>query len=152
MMHFIKHNVNYRIMRDDLTLSTIDKSKYFRGLLILIRKDRKVSVEEKELIMNVGSRLGFEKRFCETAINEILENEFIEDEAPVFSASPVAESFILDGLTLAISDSDLNPEELDFLKATLDKNHLTENWFSDKLKDAISKGKNDRLEIEKFLS
>ena len=135
-----------------MPLTTIDKSKYFRGLLILIRKDHKVSVEEKELMMNVGTRLGFEKRFCETAINEILENEFIEEDAPVFSESPVAESFILDGLTLAISDSDLNPEEIEFLKATLSKNNLAENWFSDRLKDAINRGKHSQLEIEKFLS
>jgi hypothetical protein len=135
-----------------LSLTTIDKSKYFRGLLILIRKDHKVSSEEKELLMNVGTRLGFEKKFCETALNEILENEFIEDDAPEFSNLPIAESFIQDGITLAISDSDLNPEELLFLKATLDKNHLTENWFSDKLKDAIDRGRHNHLEIEKFLS
>jgi hypothetical protein len=139
-------------LRDNLTLTTIDKSKYFRGLLILIRKDHKVSVEEKELMMNVGTRLGFEKRFCETAINEILENEFIEDEAPIFSATSVAESFILDGLTLAISDSDLNPNEIDFLRATLNKNNLAENWFSDKLKVALNRGRHNELEIEKFLT
>ena len=121
-----------------MSLSAIDKSKYFRGLLILMRKDQKVSSEEQELMMNVGARLGFEKKFCETAIDEILENEFIEDEAPQFSTIPIAESFIQDGITLAISDSDLNPEELTFLKATLDKNHLTENWFTDKLKELLS--------------
>ncbi len=135
-----------------MSLTTIEKSKYFRGLLILIRKDHKVSSEEKKLMMNVGTRLGFEKKFCETAINEILENEFIVEDAPEFSDLPVAESFILDGITLAISDNDLSPDELVFLKATLEKNHLTENWFSDKLKDAIFKGKQSPLEIEKLLN
>ena len=135
-----------------MSLTTIDKSKYFRGLLILIRKEHKISSVEKELMMNVGTRLGFEKKFCETAINEILENEFIVEDAPEFSEVPVAESFILDGITLAISDKDLNPEELLFLKATLEKNHLTENWFSDKLKDAIFNGKQHPLEIEKLLN
>lgn len=135
-----------------MSLTTIEKSKYFRGLLILIRKDHKVTSKEKELMMNVGTRLGFEKKFCETAINEILENEFIVDDAPEFSDLSVAESFILDGITLAISDKDLNPEELLFLKATLEKNNLTENWFSDKLKDAIINGKQNPLEIEKLLN
>lgn len=135
-----------------MSLTTIEKSKYFRGLLILIRKDHKVTSKEKELMMNVGTRLGFEKKFCETAINEILENEFIVDDAPEFSDLSVAESFILDGITLAISDKDLNPEELLFLKATLEKNNLSENWFSDKLKDAIINGKQNPLEIEKLLN
>lgn len=134
-----------------MPLTSIEKGKYFRGLLILVRKDNKISPEEKELMMNVGTRLGFEKRFCETAIQEILDNEYIADDAPEFSELPVAESFILDGITLAISDEDLNPEELSFLKATLEKNNLTENWFSDKLKDAIYNEKQDSLEIEKFL-
>jgi hypothetical protein len=134
-----------------LSLSTIDKSKYFRGLLVLIRKDHRISPEEKELMMNIGARLGFETRFCETAINEILENEYIEDEAPEFSAANIAESFIRDGITLAISDSDLDVEEISFLKATLDKNHLTENWFSDKLRDAVNNGMPVHLAIEEFL-
>ena len=135
-----------------MPITTIDKGKYFRGLLILIRKDHKISIEEKEFMMNVGTRLGFEKKFCETALSEILDNEFIIDDAPEFSELPVAESFILDGITLAISDHDLNPDELSFLKATLEKNHLTENWFSDKLKDAIFNGKQHPLEIEKLLN
>ena len=134
-----------------MSLTAFEKSKYFRGLLILIRKDHKISPEEKELMMNVGTRLGFEKRFCETAINEILENEFIIDDAPEFSDLPVAESFILDGITLAISDKDLNPEELIYLRTTLQKNHLTEKWFSAKLKDAINNGRQNPLEIEKLL-
>jgi len=134
-----------------LSLTTIEKSKYFRGLLILIRKDHKISSQEKELMMNLGVRLGFEKKFCETAINEILENEFIVEDAPEFSDLPVAQSFIVDGITLALSDKDLNPDELLFLKATLEKNHLTENWFSDKLKVAVNNGNQNLLEIDKLL-
>lgn len=150
-MKYILRYILLHIFEGKLSLSAIDKSKYFRGLLILIRKDHRISPEEKELMMNVGTRLGFEKGFCETALNEILENEFIEDDAPEFSTSPIAECFILDGITLAISDADLNPEELTYLRATLDKNHLTENWFSDRLKDAVGKGRQNHLEIEKFL-
>jgi hypothetical protein len=135
-----------------LPLTTIEKGKYFRGLLILIRKDNKISPEEEQLMLNVGTRLGFEKKFCETAIEEILENEFIADDAPEFLDWRVAESFILDGITLAISDEDLNTEELSFLKTTLKKNHLNENWFSEKLKYAIYNNKQESLEIEKLLN
>ena len=69
-----------------------------------------------------------------------------------FSNSPIAESFIMDGIKLAISDNDLNPEELTYLKATLEKNNLEDSWFKCKLEDAVANSKTNSLEIEKFLN
>ncbi len=117
-----------------MTLSMHEKSDYFRGLLVLIKMDRKIDAAETEMMIKVGKTLGFEKKFCLNAIKELLDNEFISEEIPIFTCVEHAKSFILDGLRLAISDNDLNPHELDFLRRTLDLNGLDEAWFNEKIK------------------
>jgi hypothetical protein len=57
-----------------MKIARVDASNYFKGLLLLIRKDGKVTTAEKEPTKCIGKSLGFEKQFCDNAINEILEN------------------------------------------------------------------------------
>ena len=86
-----------------MKIPLIDRSNYFRGLLLLIRKDRKVENPEIQLMKQIGKTLGFEPAFCENAITSILENKYILDETPIFSTKEIATLFIKDGLYLAIT-------------------------------------------------
>ena len=98
-----------------MNITILDKSLYLRGLLLLVSKDKVITESEKMYVMEAGKSLGFEKKFCENAVGEILENEFISDIPPKFSSREIAEYFINDGLTIALSDFDLHAEELDWL-------------------------------------
>lgn len=134
-----------------MTISVLDASSYFKGLLLLIRKDRKVTQPEIEVMKRVGKTLGFEAEFCTNAINEILENSFILDEPPVFSSKALAISFVKDGLSLAMADEDFHPEEERWLRFTAEKNGLPEEFFSQALENAREKREVPlNLEVEKL--
>lgn len=105
-------------------ITVLDGSNYFKGLLLLLRKDEKLSTAEVELVLRVGLTLGFEKEFCENAIKEILENEHIIDTPPTFSSPDLAVKFVRDGLRIASSDNELHPTELEWLWATAERNGL----------------------------
>lgn len=113
-----------------MQLALTDRSLYFKGLLLLIRKDRAISDSERALMMRVGKSLSFEKEFCETAINDILQNKHITDIPPVFTDQKIAQYFIHDALILACSDGTLHPHEEEWLAAVCLKNGLSESWFS----------------------
>lgn len=121
-----------------MSMTTIDRSNYFRGLLLLISKDNKIDTEERSLMMSVGKVLGFEEKFCKTAIDEILENDFILPDAPKFSDVEIAKSFLIDSINFALSDSDLDPEELEYINQTAIANEINLDWLEDRLKDRIA--------------
>ena len=107
-----------------------DRGKYYRGLLVLIKKDRIVSAREQELMMRFGQALDFDKRFCETAINDLARNPHIKDVPMVFSDRSTAESFVRDGVSLASIDGEFHPEELRWLKAVANANGLEDERIS----------------------
>jgi len=113
-----------------MKISILDASEYFRGLLLLVRKDHKLTEAESELMKRIGKTLGFEREFCENAIRDILENNYILDTPPVFASSELAMRFIKDGLTLATSDKEVAALEADWLRATSEKNGLNIEWFN----------------------
>ncbi|MFZ5947177.1 MAG: hypothetical protein ACOYU5_04340 [Stygiobacter sp.] len=104
-------------------------SDYFRGLLLLISKDHKISEPEIILMKRIGKALGFEKDFCNNAIHEILDNEHISIEPPIFSTNELAKKFIKDGLMLANSDNEIHSFEEVWLKTTAEKNGIDVEWF-----------------------
>ena len=104
-------------------------SDYFRGLLLLISKDRKISEPEIILTKRIGRALGLEKDFCDDAISKILENKYVLDEPPKFSTDELAKKFIKDGLTLAVSDNEIHAFEEAWLKSTAEKNGINVEWF-----------------------
>jgi uncharacterized tellurite resistance protein B-like protein len=112
-----------------MKISVIDGSSYFKGLLLLVRKDRKITELEIQLMKRIGKTLGFERKFCDDAIHEILENEYIVDTPPQFSTKELAIKFIKDGLALAFSDNELHPSEAEWLRSTAEKNGLDLTWF-----------------------
>ncbi len=132
-----------------MKINIIDASNYFKGLLLLIRKDRKITQPERDLMKSIGKSLGFEKEFCDTAIHDILENIYIEDIPPAFSTRDLAIKFIKDGLYLALVDhEEIHPEEEQWLKSTVVKNGLDLEFFAGELENARNRrGQPPRLEV-----
>ena len=136
-----------------MTINVLEASNYFKGLLLLIRKDRKVTPAEIEAMKRIGKALGFERRFCENAIAEILENAFIVDEPPHFPSRELAYKFIKDGLFLAFIDHrDIDPHEERWLRLTAENNGIEPDIFSRELEVARStKGDRERLEVDDLI-
>jgi len=129
--------------------TVLDASNYLRGLLVLIRRDGKISEQESELVLHVGKSLGFEEGFCKNAIKEILENSYIDDSPPTFSSKEVAMKFIKDGLVAAHSDNEMHEFEEGWLRSTAEKNGCELQWFL-RLRDSVinSKGRYGHLEAD----
>jgi hypothetical protein len=113
-------------------IPVIDKSSYLKGLLITARKDKQLADSEKEIIKEIAEKLGFAPDFYEEILHSLLINKYINEEPITFSNKQIAESFLLDGLNLALSDSHLGTCELDWLKKTAIANGITEKWVDDR--------------------
>ena len=111
--------------------SLIDRSKYYRGLLVLIGRDRIVDKREHKLMLQVGRMLDFDERFCEAAIADLLHNKYINDEPILFDESAIAECFLRDALKLALIDKEIHSHELSWLKKIARENNLTDAWLED---------------------
>ena len=68
-----------------MRISLMERSLYFKGLMLLIRMDRKITADEEKIIKRIGEILGFDKKFCEDTISELLDNTHIIDAPPQFS-------------------------------------------------------------------
>ncbi len=139
------------IRKSIMTISVLDGSNYFKGLLLLVRKDLKVSESELHLMKRIGKTLGFEPEFCENAIRDVLENEYLVDEPLVFSSQELAMKFIRDGLALAFSDKELHPSEEEWLLATAEQHGLDQDWFREEYgKISGEKDRPLRLEVDEM--
>lgn len=130
-----------------MKLNLLDRSNYLKGLLVLIGKDKKISEDENNFIMNVGKILGFDKEFCQEAIDTLLENEYISQDPPVFSNSEFAMSFIVDGISVSLTDNDLDSLEVSYLQTLAEQNKVDKSWFSQQLSTAERISKNSRFDI-----
>lgn len=122
-----------------MKITVIDRSNYLKGLLLLIRKDRKITESEIQFIKRIGKTLGFEREFCDNAIHEILENKYIVDAPPEFSTKELASKFVKDGLAIAFSDDEGHPSETEWLRSTAEKNGLDLTWFSEEIVNAATR-------------
>jgi uncharacterized tellurite resistance protein B-like protein len=113
-----------------MKISVLDASNYFKGLLLLIRKDRKVSESESDLMKRIGKTLGFEKEFCDGAVRDILANTYIDDTPPDFSTRELAVKFIKDGFSIAFADNEFDPSEEEWLRSTAERNGIEPELFS----------------------
>jgi hypothetical protein len=137
---------------EKMRITLIDASNYFKGLLLLIRKDGRVTDAEKELTRRIGKSLGFEKEFCDNAIHEILGNQFIVDTPPEFSSRELAMKFIKDGLILASSEDEVRAPEEEWLKSTATKNGLSVEWFSEERQKTVrTKAVDAHLEVDHLI-
>ena len=138
-----------------MKLTMLDRSTYFKGLLLLIKADNLVTEGENELMTKIGQTLGFEKSFIERAISELIENEFLTNDIPIFSHKSIAESFILDGLKVAFSDDEFSAEELEHLTNIATQNGIDKEWLmlliAKYLKHSDTLNTNEFLFVNKYL-
>ena len=113
-----------------MKISLIDRSLYLKGLMLLIRKDREIRDEERNVMLCIGKMLGFDNGFCEKAIDDILHNKYVVDEPPHFSNADVARHFVLDALRIAIADGEVHEKEVQWVKAVAVANGIEEELFN----------------------
>ena len=137
-----------------MKLSMREKSECFRGFLLLIAQDRVVKTEERELLRHIGKVLDFEKRFCEEAMDDLLDNIHIPTDPPVFSRREYAEAFLNDCVRIAGADRDLHPDELAWLNHIARANGLPASWVDEAIREISSRGiaaEPSRMEIEAYI-
>jgi len=110
-----------------LTLNV--KSDYFKGLLVLSRRDRVIDDRERDFLIRVGEILDFDRRFCETTIDELLSNVNITRDPIVFSEEAIKECFFRDALRVAFSDGYFHPTELRWLRTMAHANGKSDDWL-----------------------
>ncbi len=138
-----------------MQISQLDKSHYFRAMLLLSGKDEKISKNERTFIDFLGEKLGFEESFRRQALNTFFENEYIAKEPPKFSNPELAKTFIRDGIKLIITDPKLHQKEIDWLIKVANVNGIDESFIYRELAEAKNNNfpQSDRysLEIENYL-
>ena len=138
-----------------MRMSLFERSECFRAFLLLVGVDGQIADDERQVLLTIGKKLDFESHFCETAIDDLLENRYISNDPPVFSRKELAESFFRDGLRIAYLDHQLHPNELDWLARIAQRNGLAVGWIGAEVA-ALEKGRQlipdkETLEIEKYI-
>lgn len=138
-----------------MKMSIFERSECFRGFLLLVAQDGVISRAERDLLLHIGRVLDFDAHFCENAMSDILENNYISREPPVFSRREFAETFLRDALMIAVSDKELHPSEFQWLASIAEKNGLEEDWLEVTKKDVsgrLASGlRRDVLSIAEFI-
>lgn len=111
-----------------IKISLLDRSLYYKSLMILIRMDHHIHDEEKKMMMKIGKMLGFDPKFCRNTIADILDNPFITDSSPVFSKTGIALCFIRDGLKLSAADGQIHKAEMTWLSSVAERNGIGRLW------------------------
>jgi len=117
-----------------MSVSLADKGNYYRGLLILARRDREIDPRERELAIQLGMALDFDRRFCESAIDDALKNRHLSEEPIKFSDRETAERFLRDGIRLALVDDKVTPREYAWLRAIGGVNGIPDAWLGKEIK------------------
>jgi hypothetical protein len=132
-----------------MKLSLLDRSNYYRGLLVLTRRDQVIHPRERQLMLEFGRILDFDKRFCEAAIDDLLRNPHIKNEPVTFSNPKTAECFLRDGIRLALVDKNISPKELGWLRSVARANGRTDSWLDAEVQRlGLSEETHELLDLE----
>jgi len=131
-----------------MEISVLDAGNYFKGLLLLIRQDHKITDTETTLMMRIGRTLGLEREFCEEAIRDILENKYITDTPPTFSTHELAMKFVRDGLRIASSPEGVNEPEDQWLSAIVTANGIDTGWYLQEKSHLVPAGTDQPFEAD----
>lgn len=113
-----------------MKLTLIDRSNYFKGLLILAGKDQLINAKEIEIMERLGYLLDFDNGFVNECINDLLRNEYITEEPVIFSTKEIAESFIKDGIKIVLSNNVIESREFNWLVSIADVNGINSSFYS----------------------
>ena len=135
-----------------MEMNLADRSNYFKGLLLLTRKDNIITNEEKAMLLRMGELLQFNREFCETTIRDLLNNPHIDDNPPQFSNRDCAEMFLLDGIKVAFVDHNLHKKEYGWMQEIASQNGISQSWLSERLSDFLNSENNmqNNFELEGF--
>jgi hypothetical protein len=133
-----------------MKLSLRTKSSYYRGLLVVSRRDRVIDDREREFLIRIGKMLDFDERFCEATINDLLSNPNISRSPIIFPNEAVRECFFRDALRLASVDDNIHPLELRWLQKTARANGKSDQWLN-KIIQELPKDPNAPFEIQKYI-
>jgi hypothetical protein len=114
-------------------LNLIDRSNYFRGLLLLIGKNGEITTGEHEIIKKIAKILNYDQEFVENALDVLFENVYISKKPPEFSNRDFAKAFVKDGLKTAFADSPIHLDKIQWLRLTASKNNISDDWFTKEL-------------------
>ncbi len=114
-----------------MDIPVFDRSNYLKGLLITARKDNQLTDEEKNIIKGISDRLGFATDFYDEVIQNLMANKYILEDPIKFSDRKIAESFIIDALKVAFSDTTVPTPELVWLKTIAKENDIKPEWFDE---------------------
>jgi hypothetical protein len=120
-------------------LSLLNRSNYYKGLLVLLRRDRIIDARERDLLLQMGEILDFDRRFCEATIDGLLSNAHITREPVIFSDERIKECFFRDALRLALVDGYLHPMELCWLRTVAHANNQSDQWLDAMIRDSEEK-------------
>ena len=133
----------------------IDKSNYFRGLLLLASKNNEISEREQDgdrfCFMNTTN---YEQEFVENALSGLLENQYISKEPPEFADKEFARAFIKDGIKMVFVNWSEHFEEIKWLKQVSIKNGLPLDWFDEELEnyyENLNASADDFYEIQNII-
>ena len=112
-----------------MNLSLLSRSNYYKGLLVLLRRDRIIDDREKRLMLRMGEVLDFDRRFCEATIDDLLSNAHINREPVLFADEQIRKCFFRDALRLAFADGCFHPMELRWLRTVARANNQSEQWL-----------------------
>ncbi len=136
-----------------MKINPLDRSNFFKGLLILVGKEKNFTQNECTMLKDIAKSLGFNYEFADKAIKNFLGNKYIIEEPPVFSDCNFAEIFIRDGMKIALSDKILNVDQIEWLSKTALKNHLSKQWVFielESLLDNFNSRVETNFEIQKY--
>jgi hypothetical protein len=112
-----------------MTLSPGDRINYFKGILHLnLGKENPQDLESQD-IRNWVEILQFDPKFYEFAQKNIVYNQVVFEDPPLFSCKEVARIFMQDCIRIAGRRKQFEPEEFDWIYQVLKKNHIDEQWF-----------------------
>ncbi len=127
-----------------MRVSLAERSNYYKGLLILVGRDRAIDPREREFMLQIGKTFDFDSRFCDAALNDLLTNAHIKSEPIVFSDPAIAECFLWDAIRMALVDEELHPRELDWLRRVARANGFSEMWLDDAVRRSVEAGRLDQ--------
>jgi hypothetical protein len=137
-----------------MRINPLDTSNYFRGLLVLVTREKQITNKERTLLKKIGCFLGFNKAFIDSAIDDFINNKYANTEVPLFSNCEVAELFIKDGITLAFANNILSLRQIEWLVEIALTNKLSKQWFFIELENYLENFNSDleeEFELQKHL-
>jgi hypothetical protein len=112
-----------------MKVSLLNRSNYYKGLLVLLRRDRIIDAREKKFMLRMGEVLDFDRRFCEATIDDLLSNAHINRDPVLFSDDRIKKCFFRDALRLAFVDGCFHPMELRWLRTLARANNQSDQWL-----------------------